>query len=139
MDRASVERLRFDRRLKTRTGWLGQQEEESYLSSLPDVTDKMTTCAEEEDLAEAEAEQAASAPPPTPIEASPAPTVPPAASSPPEPTYNYPPAPAPVAGDFSTPLSPNPGSAGSFGSTGGSSAPGDSNAPGGSGEDTNQN
>jgi len=81
MDRESVERLRYDRRLKTRTGWLEASKEEAYLEALPDVTEKMTTCAAEEDAAEAAAEEAA-------------------AQKQPE---LEPQAPAPVAGDFSTP------------------------------------
>ena len=52
MDKESVERLRFDRRLKRRSGWLSAADEEEYLSSLPDVSDKMTTCAEEEESVE---------------------------------------------------------------------------------------
>lgn len=47
MDRESLDRLRFDRRLQSRRGWLAPGELDSYLASLPDVSDKMTTLAEE--------------------------------------------------------------------------------------------
>ena len=62
MDKESVERLRFDRRLKRRSGWLSAADEEEYLSSLPDVSDKMTTCAEEEESAEDRSAAAESGP-----------------------------------------------------------------------------
>lgn len=55
MDRESVERLRFDRRLQRRRGWLEQSVLEEHLESLPDVSEKMTTAAE------LEAEQATEA------------------------------------------------------------------------------
>ena len=96
MDRESVERLRFDRRLKTRPGWLDESQEETYLAELPDVSDKMTTCAaEEEDESEAASEEAS-------VES------PQAFGA------------APVAGDFSTSgsLSPPIGTAGTFSSGG---------------------
>ena len=48
MDRDSVERLRFDRRLQRRAGWVEPSEREAHLETLPDVSDKMTTCADEE-------------------------------------------------------------------------------------------
>ena len=56
MDRESVERLRFDRRLQRRRDWVEPSEAETYLESLPDVSQKMTTAAELE--AEEEAERA---------------------------------------------------------------------------------
>jgi len=84
MDKQSVERLRFDRRLKTRSGWVDADQEAAYIAALPDVSDKMTTCAEEENAAEA----AAAEPPLTARE--------------PE---LHPQTPAPVAGDFSTSIS----------------------------------
>ncbi len=52
MDKESVERLRFDRRLQRRPGWVEKTDQEAYLASLPDVSEKMTSCAEEEDTAE---------------------------------------------------------------------------------------
>ncbi len=55
MDRESVERLRFDRRLQRRRDWIGTGEFESHLEGLPDVASKMTTAAE------LEAEEAAAA------------------------------------------------------------------------------
>jgi len=81
MDRQSVERLRFDSRLKNRDGWVDATKEEAYLASLPDVVEKMTTCAAEEDAAEAAAEEAMTQQRQPELE---------------------PQAPAPVAGDFST-------------------------------------
>lgn len=52
MDKESVERLRFDRRLQRRPDWIEKADQEAYLASLPDVSEKMTTCAEEEKAAE---------------------------------------------------------------------------------------
>ena len=80
MDKESVERLRFDRRLKRRPDWIDQADEDAYFAALPDVSEKMTTCAQEE-----EAVEAATAAPPV-VAAMPAAT----------------PTAAPVAGDFST-------------------------------------
>ena len=60
MDRESVERLRFDRRLARRRDWVDGQEVDQYIESLPDVSDKMTTAAELE--AEAEADSAPESP-----------------------------------------------------------------------------
>ena len=48
MDRESVERLRFDRRLLRRRGWVEDGDYEAHLEALPDVSSKMTTGAEEE-------------------------------------------------------------------------------------------
>lgn len=42
MDRESVDRLRFDRRLERRRGWVEEKDQEANLESLPDVADKMT-------------------------------------------------------------------------------------------------
>jgi hypothetical protein len=53
MDRDSVQRLRFDRRLQRRAGWLEADERQAQLDALPDVSDKMTTIAEEENAASA--------------------------------------------------------------------------------------
>jgi len=41
MDRESVERLRFDRRLQRRRGWVAQSDYEAHLESLADTSDKM--------------------------------------------------------------------------------------------------
>lgn len=61
MDRDSVQRLRFDRRLQQRNGWMEEDERQAYLDSLPDVTEKMTTIADAEESANAaEAAPAAS-------------------------------------------------------------------------------
>ena len=74
MDKESVERLRFDRRLKRRSGWIEETDHQVYLDALPDVSEKMTTCANEETGTGEAAAESTSAP-----------------------------AAAPVAGDFSTP------------------------------------
>ena len=66
MDRESVERLRFDRRLASRRDWVDSSDRDAYLESLPDVAEKMTTAAEleaEEEAASGE-EPAAAAPEP---------------------------------------------------------------------------
>ena len=66
MDRESVERLRFDRRLQNRRDWIEPTDVDAHLESLPDVSDKMTTAAEleaEEEAARANAgEDSASEP-----------------------------------------------------------------------------
>lgn len=49
MDRESVDRLRFDRRLERRRGWVEDADRQSHLESLPDVTDKMTRGLDEPD------------------------------------------------------------------------------------------
>ena len=49
MDKESVERLRFDRRLQRRPGWVEKTDQEAFLASLPDVSEKMTSCAEAEE------------------------------------------------------------------------------------------
>ena len=76
MDRESVERLRFDRRLSSRRDWVEQTDVDAHLEALPDVTDKMTTAAELEAEEAASAESAAPAPA---AASSPAPTPEPAA------------------------------------------------------------
>jgi hypothetical protein len=60
MDKESVDRLRFDRRLQRRSGWIEAADQDAYLESLPDVSEKMTTCADEEKAAS----EADAAPPP---------------------------------------------------------------------------
>ena len=49
MDKESVERLRYDRRLQRRTGWVEESAMESHIEALPDVSEKMTTGAALED------------------------------------------------------------------------------------------
>ncbi len=64
MDRESVERLRFDRRLSSRRDWVEQTDVDAHLEALPDVSDKMTTAAEleaEEEAARANADTEAPA------------------------------------------------------------------------------
>lgn len=46
MDRESVERLRFDRRLQQRRGWVEASDYAAHIESLTDVSGKMTTAAE---------------------------------------------------------------------------------------------
>ena len=41
MDRESMKRLKLDRRLIGRRGWISQQDLERELSSLPDAADKI--------------------------------------------------------------------------------------------------
>ena len=86
MDKESVERLRFDSRLQRRPDWIEKADQETYLSALPDVSEKMTTCAEAEDAEEAEAKEVAKAAAAKEVVATPPTATPPA---------------APVAGDFS--------------------------------------
>jgi hypothetical protein len=51
MDRRSLERLRLDRRLIRRRGWISKQELSAELEALPDATDKLTTLGEAADRA----------------------------------------------------------------------------------------
>ena len=95
MDRESVERLRFDRRLACRRDWVDASEVEAHFDALEDVSEKMTTAAE----LEAELEAARNA--------APAEEAPPSFGAPAtESTFpgSAPAAPAavPVAGDFSS-------------------------------------
>lgn len=83
MDRESVERLRYDRRLQRRSDWLGKDELEAHIESLPDSSEKMTRGFDDEEEASA---------------AGPAPEAPAA-----QPAVESEPAPVPVAGDFSRP------------------------------------
>jgi hypothetical protein len=95
MDRESVDRLKFDRRLALRRGWVEESDYASYIESLADVSDKMTTAAE------LEAEDAAA---PAPAVESPVAEQPAFAEQTPTPAFSAP-APRPpggVAGDFSS-------------------------------------
>ena len=49
MDRESLDRLRFDRRLQNRRGWLAPGELDRHVQALPDVTEKLTTLAAQEE------------------------------------------------------------------------------------------
>lgn len=83
MDRESVERLRFDRRLARRRDWVDENDVQANIDALPDLTDKMTTVAELEAEEAATAEAAAlETPAPAVIEAE---------------------APVPIAGEFGGP------------------------------------
>lgn len=62
MDRESLDRLRFDRRLQKRRGWLAPGELERHVAALPDITDKLTTLADQEAGAAASAEGGAAGP-----------------------------------------------------------------------------
>jgi len=64
MDRESVERLRFDRRLQRRRGWVEPTQYDDHVESLPDVSGKMTRGLDEE-------EGAGAAPPPPPVQTEP--------------------------------------------------------------------
>jgi hypothetical protein len=55
MDRESLERLHFDRRLQNRRGWLAPGELERHVEALPDVSDKLTTLADQEAAGQAPA------------------------------------------------------------------------------------
>ena len=62
MDKESVERLRYDRRLQRRTGWVEESAMESHIEALPDVSEKMTTGAALEDAEDEPVAAAASLP-----------------------------------------------------------------------------
>lgn len=53
MDRESLDRLRFDRRLQNRRGWLAPGELERHVDTLPDVADKLIKLAGDESAANA--------------------------------------------------------------------------------------
>lgn len=100
MDRESVERLRFDRRLARRRDWVDENDVQANIDALPDLTDKMTTVAELEAEEAAAAEAAAlEAPAPAVIEAE---------------------APVPIAGEFGGPTNSGESSFGGGGGFGGS-------------------
>lgn len=48
MDRDSVERLRFDRRLQRRRDWVAEEDYEAYVESLPDASEKLVRSGEDE-------------------------------------------------------------------------------------------
>ena len=62
MDRESVERLRFDRRLQRRRGWVDQSDYEAHLESLADTSDKMIRGIDESDESREADETAGAAP-----------------------------------------------------------------------------
>ena len=47
MERGSLEKLKFDRRLRLRDGWAADEEINSFLAALPDVSDKIAVESEE--------------------------------------------------------------------------------------------
>ena len=49
MERGSLEKLKFDKRLQLRQGWVSEQDTEGYLESLPDVSDKIAVESEEQE------------------------------------------------------------------------------------------
>jgi hypothetical protein len=60
MNRESMQKLRLDRRLIRRPGWLAPAEVESEIDALPDVAHKATTLGEVEDDADSGNEDSAS-------------------------------------------------------------------------------
>jgi len=48
MNRDSIQRLRLDRRMTRRIGWISGKELDAALEALPDVAEKMTTLGEVE-------------------------------------------------------------------------------------------
>ena len=53
MDRESAEKLRLDRRLLRRRGWISEEERKRSLEALPDVSSKLTTVGEAADQRQA--------------------------------------------------------------------------------------
>jgi hypothetical protein len=53
MDRRSIDRLRLDRRLIRRRGWISKEELRAELEALPDAAQKSTTLGEVADRAKA--------------------------------------------------------------------------------------
>jgi hypothetical protein len=52
MNRESLDKLRLDRRLLNRRGWMGNAERQRALEALPDVSSKATTLGAESDEGE---------------------------------------------------------------------------------------
>jgi len=118
MDRESVERLRFDRRLQRRRHWLAENELEGHFEGLPDVSGKMTTIAEAEEEAKRAGEARSSEAPASSGFGSPAPSAPPSPSSPESPESPDAPDPAKVSRpELASSPAPSAGlGGGSFGS-----------------------
>lgn len=55
MNRDSIQRLRLDRRMTRRPGWISEKELDAALEALPDVAEKMTTLGDAEEGAGNEA------------------------------------------------------------------------------------
>ena len=108
MDRESVERLRFDRRLQQRRGWVEESAYSSHIDELPDVAGKMTTAAELE-AEEAAAAAAAPVEEPAPPESTFGEAAPQAAA------FSAPRPPGGVAGDFSSSTTLGGGASSGFG------------------------
>lgn len=49
MNHESIQKLRLDRRLIRRSGWISPKELEAAIEALPDVSEKMTTIGEAEE------------------------------------------------------------------------------------------
>ena len=60
MNRDSIQKMRLDRRLIRRNGWISERELEQELEALPDVADKLITLGEAEDKASGPDEETAS-------------------------------------------------------------------------------
>lgn len=52
MERGSLEKLQYDKRLRLRNGWISKEETQSYIDALPDVSDKIAV---EEEITEPDA------------------------------------------------------------------------------------
>ncbi len=61
MNRQSMQKLRLDRRLIDRSGWISGQELDSELDSLPDASHKAVTIGQAEDEAKGPASEPAPA------------------------------------------------------------------------------
>mgnify|MGYP006966872466 CR=1 FL=1 len=47
MERGSLEKLQYDKRLRLRNGWISEEETQRYIDALPDVSDKIAVEEEE--------------------------------------------------------------------------------------------
>ncbi len=54
MERGSLEKLQYDKRLRLRNGWISKEETQSYIDALPDVSDKIAV-EEEAEITEPDA------------------------------------------------------------------------------------
>ena len=58
MDPEAIKKLRLDRRLQTRRGWIDPADLEKELSALPDVSDKIDDSVDEQEDAASERSEA---------------------------------------------------------------------------------
>ena len=71
MDNDSTDRLKFDRRLAARRGWIAPAELEGELATLPDAVDKIHVPSDEPTATGSETSEGAAPPAPAPEDGTP--------------------------------------------------------------------